>query len=54
MWFFSNKRREEEVNKRRNRSEGIVTEQSRFVISEAYRTIRTNIMFSLPGEPVDK
>ncbi len=52
MWF--SKKREQEVNAHRNRNEGVVTEQSPFAVSEAYRTIRTNIMFSLPSETEEK
>ncbi len=52
MWL--SKKREQEVNQHRNRSEGIVSGKTPFAISEAYRTIRTNIIFSLPGETEEK
>lgn len=52
MWWLS--KREKEVNQHKNRNESTVSEQSPFAVSEAYRTIRTNIMFSLPSETEDK
>ena len=48
------KSRERDIKKHRDRNEGIVSERSPFAVSESYRAIRTNIMFSLPGETEDK
>ncbi len=48
MRWLSN--REKDIQQHKNRNESIVSEQSPFAVSEAYRTLRTNIIFSLPAE----
>lgn len=37
-----------------NQTENLLTETSPFAVQEAYKTIRTNIMFSIPDEKCKK
>lgn len=52
-YIFMNKRRSREIVKLENR-ERVLNDDTPFFIKESYKAIRTNIIFSLPGEGCKK